>query len=48
MLSLNTGDTGFVMLCTALVAGLHAWKRDTLLSIGVGTVAYMLLVQLVF
>ena len=35
-------------LITALVAGLHAWKRDTLLSIGVDTVAYMLLVQLVF
>jgi len=36
------------LLCTALVAGLHPWKRNTLLSIGVGTVAYMLLVQLVF
>lgn len=36
------------LLCTALVAGLHAWKRNTLLSIGVGTVAYMLLVRLVF
>lgn len=36
------------LLCTALVAGLHVWKRNTLLSIGVGTVAYMLLVQLVF
>lgn len=36
------------LLCTALVAGLHAWKRNTLLSIGVGTIAYMLLVQLVF
>lgn len=36
------------LLCTALVAGFHAWKRDTLLSIGVGTVAYMLLVQLFF
>ena len=36
------------LLCTALVAGLHAWKRNILLSIGVGTVAYMLLVQLVF
>ena len=36
------------LLCTALVAGLHIWKRNTLLSIGVGTVAYMLLVQLVF
>ena len=30
------------------VAGLHIWKRNTLLSIGGGTVFYMLLVQLVF
>lgn len=30
------------------VAGLHAWKRNTLLSIGGGTVLYMLLVQLIF
>ena len=33
--------------CT-VVAGLHIWKRNTLLSIGAGTVCYMLLVQLVF
>ena len=32
----------------AVVAGLHLWKRSTLLSIGAGTVCYMLLVQLVF
>lgn len=32
------------LVCTALVAGLHVWKRNTLLSIGVGTVAYMLLI----
>ena len=32
----------------AVVAGLHIWKRNTLLSIGAGTVCYMLLVQLVF
>ncbi len=32
----------------AVVAGLHLWKRNSLLSIGVGTVCYMLLVQLVF
>ncbi len=32
----------------AAVAGLHFWKRNTLLSIGGGTVLYMLLVQLVF
>ena len=31
-----------------LVAGLHVWKRNTLLSIGAGTVCYMLLVQFVF
>lgn len=32
----------------AVVALLHILKRNTLLSIGVGTVCYMLLVQLVF
>ena len=32
----------------AVVAALHIWKRNSLLSIGVGTVCYMLLVQLVF
>ena len=31
-----------------LVAVLHLWKRNTLLSIGVGTMCYMLLVQFVF
>lgn len=33
--------------CLAVVA-LHFWKRNTLLSVGVGTVFYMVLVQLVF
>lgn len=32
----------------AIVALLHLWKRNSLLSIGAGTVCYMLLVQLVF
>ena len=32
----------------AVVAALHVWKRNTLLSIGAGTVCYMLLVQFVF
>ena len=32
----------------AMVALLHIWKRNTLLSIVGGTVCYMLLVQLVF
>ncbi len=36
------------LLGCVLVAGLHAWKRNTLLSIGAGTVCYMLLVQFVF
>ena len=31
-----------------LVVGLHAWKRNIMLSILAGTVAYMLLTQLVF
>lgn len=32
----------------AAVALLHLWKRNNLLSIGAGTVIYMLLVQFVF
>ena len=36
------------MLSCAVVVLLHIWKRNSLLSIGVGTVFYMLLVQLVF
>ena len=36
------------LLGCAVVAALHLWKRNSLLSIGVGTVFYMLLVQLVF
>ena len=35
-------------LACALVAALHLWKRNTLLSIIGGTVCYMILVQLVF
>lgn len=33
--------------CAAVVV-LHLWKRNTLLSIGGGTVCYMLLIQFVF
>ena len=35
-------------LAVALVAVLHLWKKSTLLSIGAGTVFYMILVQAVF
>ena len=31
-----------------VVAALHIWRRNSLLSIGVGTVFYMVLMQLVF
>lgn len=36
------------LLGCAVVAALQLWKRSSLLSIGVGTVFYMVLVQLVF
>ena len=36
------------ILAVAVVAALHLWKRQMLLSIAGGTVCYMLLVQLVF
>lgn len=36
------------LISVALVVLLHLWKRNNLLSIGVGTVCYMLLVQQVF
>lgn len=36
------------LLCIAVTAALHVWKRNNLLSIGVGTVLYMYLIQNVF
>ena len=36
------------LLGCLIVALLHIWKRNSLLSIGVGTVCYMLMVQLIF
>ncbi|MBR3765342.1 MAG: branched-chain amino acid transporter permease [Clostridia bacterium] len=36
------------LLSCLLVAGLHLWKRNTLISIVGGTACYMLLVQFVF
>lgn len=36
------------LLALAAVVGLHVWKRNTLLSVGVGTALYMVLVQTVF
>lgn len=34
------------LLCVGVVAGLHVWRRNGLLSIGVGTGLYILLVRL--
>ena len=36
------------LISIAIVVALHLWKRNNLLSIGAGTVCYMLLVQFVF
>ncbi len=36
------------LIAVAVVAVLHVWKRNNLLSIGVGTVLYMVLIQTVF
>lgn len=36
-----------LIACLAVVA-LHLWKRNTLLSVGAGTILYMFLVQFVF
>ncbi len=47
--TLTSGTFGIPeALGCAAVALLHIWKRNTLLSIGAGTVFYMLLVQLIF
>ena len=36
------------LIAVFVVVGLHVWKRNNLLSIGVGTVLYMVLIQVVF
>lgn len=36
------------VLASLLVVGLHVWRKNILLSIGLGTVCYMILVQVVF
>ena len=47
--SLLTGTRGIPeSIAIFVVAGLHIWKRQMLLSIAAGTITYMLLIQLVF
>lgn len=36
------------LIAGIVVAVLHLWKRNNLLSIGVGTILYMILIQAVF
>ena len=36
------------IIAIAVTAGLHIWKRNTLISIICGTVCYMLLIQFIF
>lgn len=36
------------LIASSVVVLLHLWKKNTLLSIGVGTICYMILVQVVF
>ena len=47
--SIVSGSHGLPeLIAIAVTVGLHLWKRQTLLSIASGTIAYMLLIQLVF
>lgn len=47
--SLFSGSRGLPeLIAVAVVAALHLWKRQMLLSIAAGTLCYMLLVQGVF
>lgn len=36
------------LITTVVIVGTYLWKRNSLVSIGLGTILYMLLVQLVF
>ncbi len=42
----NAAEILPLLLASAGVAGLHLWKRNTVLSIGGGTLLYMLLLRL--
>lgn len=45
------GNLNFILpqlIAVALTAGIHLWRKNTLLSIAVGTIGYMLLIHFVF
>jgi branched-subunit amino acid transport protein AzlD len=43
-----TAQQSLILIALAFTIGLHLWKNNSLLSIGGGTLLYMLLVQMVF
>ena len=48
-MTLFSGNHGLPeILAVAMVVLLHLWKKNTLLSIGLGTGFYMLFVQVIF
>ena len=47
----TNGDINIILpglIASAATAAVHIWKRNTLLSIAVGTIGYMLLIHFVF
>lgn len=47
-INLIEGNHGFPeLICVGVAVLLHNWKRNTLLSIGVSTLLYMIMIQIV-
>lgn len=49
--SITTGDINIItpqLIGVAITAVMHIWRKNTLLSIAVGTISYMLLINFVF
>ncbi|MDD6021783.1 MAG: branched-chain amino acid transporter permease [Acutalibacteraceae bacterium] len=45
-INLLEGNHGFPeLICVAVAILIHSWKRNTLLSIGVSTLLYMIIIQ---
>lgn len=46
-INLTEGNHGLPeLLCVGVAMLMHGWKRNTLLSIGVSTVIYMIIIQI--
>ncbi len=47
----TSGDINIIvpkLIAVAVTAGIHIWKRNTLLSIAAGTIGYMLMIHFIF